>query len=111
MSKKKESDIALSSDSSGRSDFEITHPFHPDRSCQLQLLHTRVDGGVRWLWYADREGRSRQVRQSSTNRAEPDAFRRQAAGRCAFALRDLVRLAELVDRLTRDRVGPGKGSR
>jgi hypothetical protein len=63
---------------------------------------------VRWLWYEDRHGRPRQVKESFTDRVEPDAFRRQAAGRCAFALADLVRLAGLVQRLTR---GGGGSSR
>ena len=34
-------------------------------------------------------GKSRQVKESFTDRAEPDAFRREAAGRCAFGLGDL----------------------
>jgi hypothetical protein len=52
---------------------------------------------MRWLWYVDREGKSRQVKESFTDRAEPDAFRREAAGRCAFGLGDLVRVARLVE--------------
>jgi hypothetical protein len=54
-----------------------------------------------WLWYADRAGNARQVKQGFTDRAPPDAFRQQAAGRCAFDLQDLVRLVGVVTRLTR----------
>jgi Family of unknown function (DUF5372) len=49
----------------------------------------------------DRAGNPRQVRQDFTDRAPPDEFRQQAAGRCAFHLRDLVRLVGVVTRLTR----------
>lgn len=72
------------------------------------MLHTRLEGGVRWLWYVDREGKSRQVKESFTDRAEPDAFRREAAGRCAFGLGDLVRVARLVERLKRARGQPSR---
>jgi len=56
---------------------------------------------VRWLWYVDPQGRARQVKESFTDRVEPDAFQRQAAGRCAFMFSDLVRLTGLVARLKR----------
>jgi hypothetical protein len=79
-------------------DFKITHPFHPDRERELIVLHTRLAGQVRWLWYTDVEGQPRQVKESFTDRAEPDAFRRQAAGRCAFALQDLLKLHAVVER-------------
>ena len=54
-----------------------------------------------WLWYADGEGKPRQVKQDFTDCAAPDAFQRQAAGRCAFRLGDLVRLVGMVTRLTK----------
>jgi hypothetical protein len=63
---------------------------------------------VRWLWYVDREGKSRQVKESFTDRAEADAFRRAAAGRCAFGFGDLVRVARLVERLKRARGQPSR---
>jgi hypothetical protein len=103
---KKESETAPSFDSSGRLEFEISHPFHPDRGRQLRVLHTRVDQGVRWLWYTDPEGRPRQVKESFTDRVDPDAFQRHAAGRCAFAFTDLVRLSAVVERLQRGRAKP-----
>ena len=61
---------------------------------------------MRWLWYADREGKPRQVKQSFTDRAEPDEFLRQATGRCAFHVQDLVKLADMVERLARRAVAP-----
>jgi len=92
MNRRNESDTAPSFDSSGRLEFEITHPFHPDHSRRLQILHRRTDRGVVWLWYADHEGRPRKVKQDFTDHAKPDAFRQQACGRRAFRLQDLVRL-------------------
>lgn len=56
-----------------------------------------------WLWYADRAGKPRQVKQGFTDHAEPDVFQRQAGGRCAFNLQDLVRLVGMVARLKKQR--------
>jgi Family of unknown function (DUF5372) len=67
----------------------------------------RVDGGELWLWYVDREGTPRRIKQSFTDRAEPDEFRRQAAGQCSFHLQDLMRLVGVMERLKR-RVAPRK---
>ncbi len=106
MSRRKESETAPSSDSSGRLEFEISHPFHPDRGRRLRVLHLRVDQGVRWLWYTDSEGRPRQVKECFTDRAEPDAFQCHAAGQCAFAFADLVRLSAVVERLQRGLAKP-----
>jgi hypothetical protein len=68
----------------------------------------RVDGGESWLWYVDRDGTPRRVKRSFTDRAEPDEFRRQAAGHCAFHLQDLVRLLGVVERLKRRERTHGK---
>jgi hypothetical protein len=72
------------------------------------LVDARIDRGEHWLWYVDDEGRVRRIKQSLTDRAAPDAFQQQAAGRCAFHLQDLVKLVELVERLTRRRLRAGK---
>jgi hypothetical protein len=82
-------------------EFEISHPFHPDRGRRLRLLNARTARGVVWLWYADDAGKPRQVKQSFTDRAEADAFERQAGGRCAFHLKDLVELVAVATRLAR----------
>jgi hypothetical protein len=66
---------------------------------------------VLWLWYVDREGQTRQVKQSFTDRADPDEFVRQGDGRCAFHAQDLVTLVELVERLARRVAMPGVPSR
>lgn len=99
MHRKEKSDTAPSCNSIGRPEFEIVHPFHPDRGIRLRVLQTQLVCGARWLWYADRDGRPRRVQESFTDRAELDAFVIQAEGRCAFRLRDLVRLVDWVERL------------
>jgi hypothetical protein len=82
-------------------EFEIVHPFHPDRGRRLAIAHTRVDRGVEWIWYLDGGGAARQVMRAFTDLAEPDDFQRQAAGRCVFHMRDLVALVVMVERLAR----------
>ncbi len=67
-------------------------------------MNARIDRGEHWLWYTDGEGRLRRIKQSLTDRTAPDAFQEQAAGRCALHIQDLVKLVELVDRLTRRRL-------
>jgi len=84
-------------------DFEIVHPFHPDRGIRLPILQTQLIGEERWFWYADRAGRPRRVRESFTDRAAPNDFVVQAAGRCAFRLRDLMQLADRLDQVRRER--------
>jgi len=96
-----ESNTAPALHSSGILEFEIIHPFHPDRGRRLTIVHTRIDRGVEWIWYLDRQGAARQVTRAFTDLAEPDDFLRQAAGRCVFQTRDLVRLVSVVERLAR----------
>jgi hypothetical protein len=63
-----------------------------------------MDHGELWLWYVDGAGQLRRIKQSFTDRAAPNAFQRQASGRCAFHLQDLMKLVELMDCLTRRRL-------
>jgi len=65
------------------------------------ILHTRVAAGVAWLWYSDRQGKSRQVKLAFTDLAEPDDFQRVSAGRCAFHIDGLKELVGQVARLRR----------
>jgi len=90
-------------------EFEIVHPFHPDRGRRLTKVHARIDRGVEWLWYMDGQGRARQVQRALTNFAQSDAFLHEAAGRCAFHLRDLVVLVGVLERLRRRLSAPAQG--
>jgi hypothetical protein len=51
------------------------------------------------------------VKQSFTDRTDPDEFVRQGGGRCAFHAQDLVALVELLERLARRVATPGAPSR
>lgn len=82
-------------------EFEIVHPFHPDRERPLTMVHTRLDRGVEWIWYLDQQGTARQVKRAFTNMIKPDDFLQEAAGRCVFHMRDLVALVGMVERLAR----------
>jgi len=104
-SAKNESDTAPELRSSGILDFEIVHPFHPDRGRRLTLVHTRIDCGGEWIWYLDGQGNARQVKRAFTNLSKPDDFLLHAGGRCAFHMRDLVALVGVVERLERRRSG------
>ena len=93
---KKESDTAPNCDSRGRLELEIVQLSYPDRSIRLSILQTQPISEERWFWYADRAGRPRRVTESLTDHAALDGFVIQAAGRCAFRLRDLRQLADRV---------------
>jgi len=82
-------------------EFEIVHPFHPDRERPLTMVHTRLDRGVEWIWYLDQQGTARQVKRAFTNMIKPDDFLQEAAGRCVLHMRDLVALVGMVERLAR----------
>jgi hypothetical protein len=64
-------------------------------------VHTRIDGGVEWIWYLDGQGTARQVKRAFTDIAESDDFLRRAGGRCVFHIRDLLALVGVVERLVR----------
>jgi hypothetical protein len=72
------------------------------------MVHTRIDRGVEWIWYLDRQGTARQVKRAFTNLTKPDDFLQQAAGRCAFHIRDLVGLVDMLERLARRRTAAAK---
>jgi hypothetical protein len=50
--------------------------------------------------FYDEQGRLRAVPATWTSVVEPDPFVTLAAGRCLFRVTDLLRLADLLERLT-----------
>jgi hypothetical protein len=54
------------------------------------------------VYFRDDSGRFRHMPVGWTNAAPPDPFQLVAAGRCAFRVEDLLRLAEMVERLKAD---------
>ena len=92
---------ALISSISGKSEFEITHPFHPDRGHRFAILHTRVAADITWLWYRDHQDTARQVKLDFTDLADLDDFVRVSAGRSSFHIDGLKELVDQVARLRR----------
>ena len=76
--------------------FCITHPFHPLRGREFELVDSRWSWGKEWMYCADDEGRLFAVPAQWTDRAQPDPFVMVAAGRALSRFEDLVHLAELV---------------
>jgi uncharacterized protein DUF5372 len=78
----------------------ITHPFHPQCGREFELLAWHQAWGEDRVCFHDEHGRLRSVPAAWTNVVEPDPFVTLAAGRSAFRVADLLRLADLLGRLT-----------
>ena len=76
--------------------FRFTHPFHPLRGREFDLLDFRQSWGEDWLYFHDDAGRLTSVRARWTDGGEADPFQQVAAGRSPFRVADLLRLAELI---------------
>ena len=79
-----------------RGRFRVTHPFHPLRGREFEVLDERWSWGKEWLYCSDDDGRLFAVPAQWTDRAQPDPFVVVAAGRACSRMEDLVGLAELV---------------
>ena len=77
----------------------MTHPFHPLRGHEFELIEIVVIGGIGLVHYTTDDGTMRTIRQTFTNAASVDPFARVAAGRSAFRVPDLLALAELLEGL------------
>ena len=82
--------------------FRITHPFHPRRGEELELLAYRRGFGYEMVEGRDASGALVSVPLSFTDAAfEEDPFLAISAGRAFFRASDLLRLAELISELGR----------
>jgi hypothetical protein len=81
----------------------VTHPFHPLYGRDFELLEYREAWGEHRVYFRDQEGRLYRMPVGWTSVAPPDPFRMVAAGRCRFRTEDLLRLADLISRLKRER--------
>jgi hypothetical protein len=80
-----------------RDSFRITHPFHPRRGEQLELLAYRRGFGYEVVEGRDSSGALLSVPLTFTNAVfEEDPFLSVSAGRALFRADDLLRLAELL---------------
>jgi hypothetical protein len=90
---------------SGR--FRITHPFHPLRGTEYELVARKLTWGEDRVFYYDVAGVLKSFLTNVTDLLPEDAFERVSAGRSAFRMDDLLELRRRMnDRRQRD--GRGK---
>ena len=80
---------------SGR--FRITHPFHPLRGTEYELVTRRLTWGEDRVFYYDRAGALKSFLTNVTDLLPEDAFERVSAGRSAFRVDDLLELRRRMD--------------
>jgi hypothetical protein len=83
-----------------RSSFRITHPFHPRRGEEIELLAYRRGFRYEMVEGRDASGALISVPLAFTDAAfEEDPFLAVSAGRALFRAEDLLRLADLLSGL------------
>ena len=85
--------------------FRITHPFHPLRGAEYELVTRKLTWGEDRVFYYDPSGRLKSLVANVTDIVSNDAFERISAGRSAFRLDDLLELRRLFDK--RQQAGEG----
>jgi hypothetical protein len=78
--------------------FRITHPFHPLRGAEYELVTRKLTWGEDRVFFYDPDGKLKSLLTNVTDLASKDAFDRISAGRSAFRLDDLLELRRLFDR-------------
>ncbi len=86
--------------------FHITHPFHPLRGAEYELVTRKRTWGEDRVFYFDPKGKLKSLSVSLTDVVATDEFERISAGRSSFRVDDLLELRRLVDRLRQ----AGKGA-
>ncbi|HEX4784300.1 MAG TPA: DUF5372 family protein, partial [Candidatus Sulfotelmatobacter sp.] len=83
----------------------ITHPFHPLKGAEHELVVRRTNWGEDRVFYYNGEGELKSFPANVTDVVESDAFASVSAGRSAFRVDDLLKLRNLLDRHR----GPDRG--
>jgi Family of unknown function (DUF5372) len=78
--------------------FRITHPFHPLRGAEYELVTRKLTWGEDRVFDYDSSGKLRSLLTNVTDVVSKDAFDRISAGRSAFRVDDLVDLRHLFDK-------------
>ena len=86
--------------------FRITHPFHPLRGAEYELVTRKLTWGEDRVFFYDPSGKLKSLLTNVTDVVAKDAFDRISAGRSAFRVDDLLELRHLFDR----RKQAGKGA-
>ncbi len=94
--------IALSTtphDNSAKKYFCVTHPFHPLFGQEFELVEYRNNWGKDRVYFFNTKGELQSIPAGCTNAAGVDPFVEISAGRSLFRTKDLMELAELLERL------------
>jgi hypothetical protein len=86
--------------------FRITHPFHPLRGTEYELVTRKLTWGEDRVFYYDASGKLKSLLTNVTDLVSKDAFDRISAGRSSFRADDLLELW----RLFNGRKQAGKGA-
>lgn len=79
----------------------ITHPFHPLKGKQFDLIEHRCIYAESYVYFQDDRGQLREIPSAWTDFVKGDAFAEVAAGRSPLHAAYLLELADRVERLTR----------
>lgn len=78
--------------------FRITHPFHPLRGAEYELVARKLTWGEDRVFYYDPNGKLKSLLTNVTDVVSKDAFDRISAGRSVFRVDDLLELRRVFDR-------------
>jgi hypothetical protein len=81
--------------------FRITHPFHPLRGAEYELVTRKLTWGEDRVFFYDPSGKLKSLLTNVTDVVAKDAFDRISSGRSAFRVDDLLELRHLFDRRKR----------
>ena len=81
----------------------MTHPFHPLRGREFNLVTYRRNWGEDRVYFHDDQGRLRALSADWTSLGLGDPFVVVSTGRAAFRTADLLELVALLDGLQGDR--------
>ena len=79
--------------------FTVTHPFHPLYNQQFEILNYRHNWGEYRVTFYETSEHVRTLPAAWTSLVSPDPSVLLAAGRAPFQVRDLLALAQLVQRI------------
>jgi hypothetical protein len=79
----------------------ITHPFHPQRGEEIEVLVQRQQWGEDRVFYRSAQGHRASIPAAWTSLVPDDPFVVVAAGRSKFRVDDLLELVALVSRSLR----------
>ena len=77
--------------------FRISHPFHPLRGTEYELVTRKLTWGEDRVFYYDAAGGLKSFLTNVTDLLAKDAFEHLAAGRSAFRVDDLLELRRCID--------------